>query len=341
MRIVKLRECKICLNNTLNPTISIGRNDLCRLCELYKNNFDGKLLEKELKFLKTFIGDSKNKKYDVMVGISGGKDSTAILYTVLKMGFTPLAFTFDLGYYPQHIFSRAAQVARKLGIDYVRIDIKKYIQKHDLVSYQKTAELYSKKITPSLKREFLRNYVQGKKYYSIKSKKSHAFVRVCILCRHTVVPSYYREAARRGIKLIVLGINEWTGLSQDKKSNRFIFSGIRKIKLFSDKPPLYIVHLPFLLQRRISDVNEILKTLGWKKPRGERLIETNANSCLLARASESKADKLLGFHPDSTRLSREVTVGFITKQQARKALAKVHNYRYSVRQVLQRAEIIK
>ena len=49
---------------------------------------------------------------------------------------------------------------------------------------------------------------------------------------------------------------------------------------------------------------------------------------------------MLGFHPDATRLAREVTVGFISKKQAKLALNKIHNYNKSVRQVLKEAGII-
>ena len=61
---------------------------------------------------------------------------------------------------------------------------------------------------------------------------------------------------------------------------------------------------------------------------------------LLARAAEGKARRMLGFHPDSTRLAREVTVGFISKKQAQQALAKINHYKHSVRQILQKAKIL-
>jgi len=47
-----------------------------------------------------------------------------------------------------------------------------------------------------------------------------------------------------------------------------------------------------------------------------------------------------GFHPDTTRLAREVAVGFITKEQANKALEKKHNFPPSVRGVLKKAKIL-
>jgi len=80
--------------------------------------------------------------------------------------------------------------------------------------------------------------------------------------------------------------------------------------------------------------------MGWELPPGEKLIETNANSCLFARAAETKALHMLGFHPDATRLSREVTAGFITKKRAEKALSVTHQSRYSVRHILAKANIL-
>ena len=139
---------------------------------------------------------------------------------------------------------------------------------------------------------------------------------------------------------MILGINEWAALSQDTKAKQAKFSAIRDLQPFKNKPSGYIVHLHFLLRQTLKDTEKILKKLGWKIPRGESLVESNSNSCLFARASENKAKKLLGFHPDASRLAREVTVGFITKKQAKKALSKIHNSSKSVKKVLKDAGVI-
>lgn len=109
---------------------------------------------------------------------------------------------------------------------------------------------------------------------------------------------------------------------------------------YKNKPAIYIVHLPFLLQRNIKNTKNILKDLRWKKPIGENLIESNSNSCLFALAAEDRATKMLGFHPDTTRLAREVTAGFISKKEAKLALSKKHKYPHTVSEVLKRANII-
>lgn len=333
IRTLEYKECQKCINSNQNPSIQINKNGLCNICNLYKESFDKSVLRKELDFLKTFVKKNKGK-YDSMVGISGGKDSTATLYSAKKLGFSPLAFTFDTGYYPKHIFPRAKWVAKKLGVDHEIISIKKYIRSIDKASYKMMADLYDKKGSSFLRSEFRNLYKEGRKHYSVKCPHAFAFVRTCQLCRRIVIPAYYNEAEKRGIKVVILGMNEWTGLSKNK------FTAIRKLKPFKNKPAVYVVHLPFLLGRRLKDTGKILKKLGWRIPKGEGLVESNSNSCLLARAAESKAKKMLGFHPDSTRLAREVTVGFIAKKQAKQALAKNHTFPLGVREVLQKAKIL-
>lgn len=332
-------ECKKCVNSSINLSNTLGKSGLCDVCEQYEKNFDKTILRRELKFLLSHRNSGK-KKYDAMVGVSGGKDSTATLYEVRRMGFTPLAFSLDIGYYPKHIFSRAKHVARKLGVDYKRIDARKYMRSVNRICFRKTADLYSEPDSLGLKEKFRKWYIEGRRHYSIKCQHKIPFVRTCQLCRRLIIRAYYKEAIKYGVSVVILGVNEWAGLSQDSESKKFVFSAIRKLQPFKNKPPVYIVHLPFLLQRKIKDTENILRKLDWKMPRGEKLIESNANSCLFARAAENKAKRMLGFHPDTTRLAREITAGFISKKQAHAALAKAHNYSYSVRQVLKKAKVI-
>lgn len=332
--------CKRCVNTSKNPAIKFDKRGYCNICSSYIKHFDSTHLKKELNFLNSFKGSGKGK-YDVLVGISGGKDSTATLYTIKQMGFKPLAVTFNLGYLPETTIPRARKMAKLLNTDYEVIDIRKYIRRIDLDSYKKTIKIYEEPFTPETKIKFKKAYELGRKHYSVRCKHSPIFVRSCQLCRRMVIRSYYGEALKRGVNVIILGINEWTNLSAAQKGKEYKVSGVRKLQPTKNKTPVYVFHLPFLLQRNSRDVKKILNKLGWKPPKGEDIIESNSNSCLYARSTEQIAKRLLEFHPDSTRLAREVTVGFITKRQALKALGKTHSYKYTPRQVLERAGILK
>lgn len=331
------RMCKRCVNVARNPAIKFNEDGYCHICEAYLKHFDPEQLKKELAVLEGF---KKGTVYNVMVGISGGKDSTATLHRIKKMGFHPLAFTFDTGYLPETTIQRAKDIARKLDIDYEVIDIRSYIRDIDVAAYEKLADLYEKPFKLETKKAFRDFYASGRKHYSVKCPHAPTFVRTCQICRRVVIRAYYQEASARGIQAIVLGMNEWTNLSASQGNDLQKVSGMRTLQPFQDKPAVSVFHLPFLLQLTIHDVEKDLAELNWQPPEGEDLIESNSNSCLLARSTERMAKRLLEFHPDSTRLAREVTAGFLSKDQALAALRKIHPYKYTAREVLQRAGIL-
>lgn len=130
-------------------------------------------------------------------------------------------------------------------------------------------------------------------------------------------------------------------LSQKPGMHGYTVSGIRRLQPSPGQPPVYVVHLPFILSINRPKVEQILKEINWRLPLGEELIESNSNSCLFARAAENKARRLMGFHPDTTRLAREVTVGFICKEEASAAIRKYHPFSKSVRGILQEAHILE
>jgi len=347
----RFRMCVRCVNTARNPAMTFDKNGHCQICATYLKHFDKKRLAEELRFLNTFKSaknDACSGRYDIMVGISGGKDSTATLATIKKMGFRPLAFTFDLGYLPATTIPRAKATAKRLGVDHETIDVRPYIRDIDRRSYIKTVALYEQPFTLATKKKFAAAYAEGRKHYSIKCGHSPTFVRTCQLCRRTVIRAYYAEATKRGIPAIVLGINEWAGLSGSQSGSRvkpgmtatWRVSGTRTLRPKPGSAPVQVFHLPFILQWTSADTKRILATLDWQTPKGEDFIESNSNSCLFARSTERMAKRLLEFHPDATRLAREVTVGFITRPQALKALGKIHPYPHTPRQVLEKAGIL-
>jgi tRNA(Ile)-lysidine synthase TilS/MesJ/adenylate kinase family enzyme len=333
------RMCKICVNTGRNPSMSFNKQGICNICENYFKNFDVKHLKHEIEFLNSFK-HTAHGKYDVMVGISGGKDSTATLYTLKKMGFNPLAFTFNTGYLPKTTIPRSREIAKLLNCKHELIDVRKYLNKRDIKCFEKTAKLYELPFNLDTKKKFKKTYDTARKHYSIKCTHTIPFVRSCQLCRRMVIRAYYGEAIKHNVHAIILGINEWTNLSSAQRGGKFKVSGMRKLQPYKNKPAVYVFHLPFLLQRNSTETRKILRKLNWKEPKGEDFIESNSNSCLFARSTERMAKRILEFHPDSTRLAREVTVGFITKKQALKALKKLHSYKYSPREVLSKARIL-
>lgn len=319
------RGCKKCINTSKNPFITFNKSGYCSTCEVYRRSFSKQALIKEFKFFKRFKG-SGHGRYDIMVGLSGGKDSSATLFTIKKMGFRPLAYTFETGYFHPYIYRRARSVAQKCGVDYEIIPIRKYLTTKIKKRFQRLATFYRK----NNKQEFIRDYKFGRYKY-------RGVVRPCWVCREWIIRARYFEALKHGVRVIATGLNEWTSLKQTTVKDKFKISALRKLKPYKNKPAVYIVHFPFLLQTKLKNTRAILKTMGWKYYRN---VQSNASSCLLAQAAEKQLSANLGFHPDTTRLAREVTVGFLTKAEAKKALQRVTSSRHSLPAILAKAKLI-
>ncbi|RCG19095.1 hypothetical protein DQ384_38100 [Sphaerisporangium album] len=335
----QVQSCARCPNTTRNPTVRILPSGLCAICHWWAESPHASIRRRELQHVRALAGGGRGE-VDALVGLSGGKDSTATLVRVLKMGFTPVAITFDTGYYPAHITQRAARVAAQLGVRHEVVDLRPHIQPEDRASYVLTAELYDREETPLLAERFRELYLLGRERYSVKQREPMAYVRTCQLCRRLVVPAYHREAARHGARVFFLGTNEWVGLSQNPGNGRYTFSAVRRLQPPGAHEPVLVVHLPFLLGAGLEDTVSVLREVGWEPPAGERVVESSANSCLLGRVAEAKAARLLGFHPDTVRLAREVTCGFLPREEAERALAAPHEATGSVRQVLTGAGIL-
>jgi hypothetical protein len=63
---------------------------------------------------------NKHKEFDALVPLSGGKDSTYVLYVAQKeLGLKCLAYTLDFGYLSEHARDNIERTCRKLGVEHI------------------------------------------------------------------------------------------------------------------------------------------------------------------------------------------------------------------------------
>lgn len=105
------------------PGITFDRDGVCNFCHLhdkmvkiYPNGEEGrKRLEAIFDKVKK---DGKGKKYDCVVGISGGRDSTYLLWKVVKeWGLRPLAVHFNDGFDNPVGGENMLNAVKKLGVE--------------------------------------------------------------------------------------------------------------------------------------------------------------------------------------------------------------------------------
>ncbi len=115
--------CKRCVMDTTDPGITFDENGICNHCKSFEEKLKVRVLSKEKgeKYLADIVKKIKNSgrhnKYDCIIGVSGGLDSTYVAYTVKKLGLRPLAVHFDNGWDSELAVSNIEKILRKLNID--------------------------------------------------------------------------------------------------------------------------------------------------------------------------------------------------------------------------------
>lgn len=114
--------CTRCIMDTNVPEICFDREGVCQFCKmhdemskLYPVGAEGE--EKLQKLVAEIKSAGKKNKYDCICGVSGGRDSTWTLYTVVKLGLRPLAVHFDNGWNSEVAVRNIKNATEILGVD--------------------------------------------------------------------------------------------------------------------------------------------------------------------------------------------------------------------------------
>jgi N-acetyl sugar amidotransferase len=122
-RNITYQRCKRCISDSTCPGITFDSDGICNFCHLhdkwtrwYPNDARG---QKKLNALiRQIKKDGKGRKYDCVVGISGGRDSSWLLHrTVTEYGLRPLAVHFNDGFDNPVGGENMVNVTRKLGVE--------------------------------------------------------------------------------------------------------------------------------------------------------------------------------------------------------------------------------
>jgi N-acetyl sugar amidotransferase len=112
--------CNRCVMDTTDPNIVFDEKGNCNYCNDYLKKDFKYTEDKELQLQKV-INEIKaagnNKKYDCIIGVSGGVDSTYVAYEVKRRGLRPLAVHLDNGWNSELAVSNIQKTLQKLDID--------------------------------------------------------------------------------------------------------------------------------------------------------------------------------------------------------------------------------
>lgn len=331
--------CSRCVLPDNYPGISFDSGMVCNFCRSYKQvqYLGAEALVRELKGVHTCV-----------VPVSGGKDSTYVLYYISKaLGLKAIAVNYDNGLTHPQATKNLQQITNRLGVELVTIHGSK-----------------QKMLMAGNLKSFL-------------SKPAPAMVPLmCTGCRVGIVGGACKVARERNVSLIVLGwsrledtpfkaeflaadggsvikglvnnlmlnpryllyggaitqamdyLHSYSHIREWGRILRLLHPGIRQIAFFD-----YIEYNPEFIQQEVTD-----KT-GWSCPDPENSWQFD---CAIKSLQNILYHSLMGFTAANDYLSAKIREGYITREQALQSLEKQKEKTFteleSVRVLLSKSE---
>jgi N-acetyl sugar amidotransferase len=114
------------------PEIVFDENGFCNFCKEAGAAFEHIQKDKNLlpDLLYQIKEDGEGKPYDVLIGLSGGVDSSTALHRAVQYGLRPLAFSVDNGWQSDIAQENIMRLVERLKVPYYRytIDTKRFIE---------------------------------------------------------------------------------------------------------------------------------------------------------------------------------------------------------------------
>ena len=118
------QECVFCVMDTTDPEITFDEQGKCCHCTAFlesraNHTYRGEESERDLdRTIEQIKRAGRGREYDCVAGVSGGVDSSYLLYVAKEKGLRPLAVHMDNGWNSDKAVLNIKNVTRKLGVDY-------------------------------------------------------------------------------------------------------------------------------------------------------------------------------------------------------------------------------
>ena len=120
----KFQRCTCCVMDTTDSKIVFDEKGVCDFCNDYHDNIlprwkaqleDKTLLQRTAEKIKA---DAKGQKYDCIIGMSGGVDSSYLCYVAkVLMGLNPLIYVVDTGWNLNVAVENIERIVKALDLD--------------------------------------------------------------------------------------------------------------------------------------------------------------------------------------------------------------------------------
>ena len=322
-----MRRCAKCVLPETYPGIHFSDTGVCNSCLNYEaQKIEG--VEVLKKRLKPFY--DKRGRYHCIVGLSGGRDSTFVLYYVVKeLGLNPLAVTIDNGFMPDQIYKNIERTVDILKVSHLYV-------KQDITAstFTTTLKAYLVKPNPALV-GFLCNGCQGSIKKNLSSLAKRHNINLIIGGGGDLVggggepeQSFAEGLVTKGINLknktlsLVLGsirllLGNWVLLNSPLTLLSFVREAF--YRFVWNYKGLNVIGLFEYIGWNESEIDMTIKEeLGWERPK-EWPINWRAD-CKIHWLKEFLYRETLGFTKNDELLSGMVRAGMIDREEAMRRL---------------------
>ncbi len=306
-----LRECSRCVMDESATDITFDAQGHCNYCcdtlkklESFQPSSPGALQEKFDKLIAAIKKSGTGKRYDCIVGVSGGADSAYALYIAKLHGLRPLAVHMDNGWNSELAVNNIENLVRKLGID-----------------------LYT-------------HVIDWHEYRALQQAFFDAdVIDIELLYDNAMLAVNYRLAAQYGIKYILAGTNTTTeGMRMPKGWNWFKFDQMN-IRAIAKRSRVKISSMPtistlgYAWYRFVRGIQwlDFLDYMDYHKPRclaelqekiGYRPYPYKHYESIFTRFYQGYLlPKKFGVDKRRLHLSTLICSGQMTRQEAKELLA--------------------
>jgi len=115
--------CKRCIYDNRTPSITFDEDGVCNYCKMVDDlveEYQTGLPEGEARIneiIEQIKLDGKGKKYDCVIGVSGGTDSSYMVYWAIQKGLRPLAVHYDNTWNTSIATENIKKVLGELNVD--------------------------------------------------------------------------------------------------------------------------------------------------------------------------------------------------------------------------------
>lgn len=302
-------RCKRCILPESFPSITFAESGVCNKCRAHEKRWSNLDFKESEKYVRNIFEATKKRgnKYDCLIGISGGKDSSYAVYLLTeKYKLNPLCVHFDNGFVSTQALENVRNVTKKLNVDYI--------------SFQPDLQL--------MKRLYRHSLLTGGEF--------------CVPCSTGIGSSLYRVAKEHQIPLIVSGFSPRTdaGIHNDIWHNTpeyfqnvakgyftkeeikdFLHSKTLARALYHLTGRIRYITLPLYVEWNEGEIISFLnRELDWE---ADGSITTEHTDCIASNLKEYLLIKRFGFSEKTLKFSVLIRNGSMTREEA---LAKAEAY---------------